>query len=358
MTFRTAPNRPPARRVFTLERLAACLGGFMLALSALAPAHAQNDTRGLSGLGKTVILPGSLDLKPDASDTASISGPGTEAAPQGSDNAYGAFQRGFFLTSLQLALPRAQSGDPAAQTLVAEIFAGGLGVTRNLDDAAFWYGKAANGGDPNAQMKYALLLMEGRHVARDEERALALMRRAADTGLPEAQFNTGQMMLDRNPGDAGILAALPFFEKAARAGVPDAQYVLADIYSNAVDIPAHKREMARSWLERAARAGHDEAALELGLWLIEGISGPKDYETGFFWMRVAANRSLVLAQNRLAYLYINAIGTRGDRIEAAKWYLLSRRAGLEDPALDVFYKGLSDDEKRAAVSAANAFHLR
>src|SRR4051794_21216035 len=42
------------------------------------------------------------------------------------DEAYGAFQRGFYLTALQLALPRAEKGDAKAQTLIAEIYARGL----------------------------------------------------------------------------------------------------------------------------------------------------------------------------------------------------------------------------------------
>ena len=40
----------------------------------------------------------------------------------------GAFQRGLYMTALNLALPRAEAGDPAAQTLVAEILSRGLGA--------------------------------------------------------------------------------------------------------------------------------------------------------------------------------------------------------------------------------------
>ena len=49
------------------------------------------------------------------------------------DDAYGAFQRGYYLTALSLALPRAEDGDTAAQTLIAEIYAKGLGVAQNLE---------------------------------------------------------------------------------------------------------------------------------------------------------------------------------------------------------------------------------
>ena len=64
-------------------------------------------------------------------------------------------------------LPRAEAGDPAAQTLVAEILSRGLGVARNEAEAAKWYQLAAEQGVPEAQFQYALLLLDGRFVKKD-----------------------------------------------------------------------------------------------------------------------------------------------------------------------------------------------
>ena len=199
--------------------------------------------------------------------------------------AFGAFQRGFYLTAMELALPRAQLGDPAAQTLVAELFAAGLGVARNMDEAAFWYAQAAESGDASAQFKYGVMLLEGRHVKADPAKAEELMKMAADAGNAFAQFNHAQALVSKKPGDAGILEALPYFEKAAEQGVPDAQYALAQIYSNTVGVPDEKRALARDYMEKAARAGFDTAQLDYAMWLIDGIGGPKDYENGFRWMK-------------------------------------------------------------------------
>ncbi|MEP3436737.1 MAG: tetratricopeptide repeat protein [Hoeflea sp.] len=272
--------------------------------------------------------------------------------------AFGAFQRGYYLTAMELALPRAQLGDPAAQTLVAELFAAGLGVARSMDDAAFWYGQAAEGGDASAQFKYGVMLLEGRYVEADKARAEELMKKAADAGNAFAQFNHAQVLVSQKPGDAGILEALPYFEKAADQGVPDAQYALAQIYSNTVGVPEEKRARAREFMEKAARAGFDTAQLDYAIWLIDGIGGPKDYENGFRWMQIAANRGNVVAQNRMAVLHINAIGTSGDPVEAAKWYILSRRAGYDDRSLDDFYQGLTEEEQKQAIDAANRFGKR
>ena len=271
------------------------------------------------------------------------------------DEAYGAFQRGYYLTAIDLALPRAQLGDPAAQTLVAAILEQGLGVARDAKAAAFWYGQAANNGDPAAMFKYALILMEGRYVKRDRKKADELMKKAADLGNASAQFNYGQTLVADMPGERGLKAAMPYYEKSAEQGIADAQYALSQIYLNVDGIEESKRARAREWLLRAARAGYDTAQLDIAIWLIEGIAGDRNLEEGFAWMKRAAESGNVVAQNRLSHLYVNAIGTRPNPVEAAKWYVLSRRAGLKDDALEDFYLGLNETQQKSALTAANKY---
>ena len=52
------------------------------------------------------------------------------------DLAYGAFQRGFYLTAFNEATKRAQQNDPAAMTLLGELYAQGLGIGRDDSKAA------------------------------------------------------------------------------------------------------------------------------------------------------------------------------------------------------------------------------
>jgi TPR repeat protein len=271
------------------------------------------------------------------------------------DAAYGAYQRGYYLTAMQLALPRAQLGDPSSQTLIAELQYAGLGVRRDLKSAAFWYGKAAEGGDAAAMFKYALILMAGQLVPRDKAKADEYMKKAADAGNPSAQFNWAQIVTSDHPGPDGLKLALPFYEKSAEQGIADAQYAVAEIYSALPDLPQEKKRLAREWMARAARAGFDTAQADLGVWLVNGTNGPRDFVRGFQWMQLAANRGNVVAQNKLSHLYIYALGTKPDPIEAAKWYVLSRRAGLPDPELEDFYLGIEDTQQKAAIDRANKF---
>ncbi|MBU1316688.1 MAG: sel1 repeat family protein [Alphaproteobacteria bacterium] len=271
------------------------------------------------------------------------------------DEAYGAYQRGMYVTALAKALPRAEEGDAAAQTLMAEMMSKGLGVKRDPKAAAFWYGQAAEGGDPAAMFQYALLLMSGRNVERDKDKADEFMRKAAEAGNSSAQFNWAQIVVSDNPGEKGLKLALPFYEKAAAQGLADAQYAVAQLYVAITGLPEEKQRQARVWLERAAKAGFDTAQLDMGLWLVNGVGGERDYDEGFQWLRTAAMRGNVVAQNKLAHLYINALGTRPDPIEATKWYVLSRRAGLQDPELEDFFLGIDEEQQKKGIEAANRF---
>ena len=335
----------------------------MFDFGALSGGEAVFSFRRLSrmlSVAAALTLTGGSALAQDAGSeaAAAVEASDAKAPADATVRAFGAFQRGYYLTAMELALPRAQLGDPAAQTLLAELFAAGLGVPRNMDDAAFWYGQAAENGDASAQFKYGVMLLEGRYVKADRAKAEELMKRAADAGNAFAQFNHAQILVSQKAGDAGILVALPYFEKAAEQGVSDAQYALAQIYSNTEGIPDDKRGRARELMEKAARAGFDTAQLDYAIWLIDGIGGPKDYDSGFRWMQVAATRGNVVAQNRMAVLHINAIGTLGDPVEAAKWYILSRRAGYNDRSLDDFYQGLTEEQQKQAIEAANRFGKR
>ncbi|MFC5385638.1 tetratricopeptide repeat protein [Aquamicrobium segne] len=267
------------------------------------------------------------------------------------DDAYGAYQRGLYKTAYNLALPRAQNGDPAAQVLLAELLARGLGVPLDARQAAKWYEAAAERGVPEAQFQYALMLLDGNFVPQDKKQAYALMQAAAEAGNALAQFNFAQLLVKENPEDLSL--AVDYYERAAEAGVADAQYALAQIYANGVGGRQQDDIKAREWLEKAARQNFDTAQLDLAQWFIEGRGGARDYKQGFSWMQLAANGGNVAAQNRLAKLYVAALGTDPDPVLAAAWYIVARRAGLIDPEMEGYLEGLTKEELQQSVQRAN-----
>ncbi|MGD9912638.1 MAG: tetratricopeptide repeat protein [Rhizobiaceae bacterium] len=272
---------------------------------------------------------------------------------QEADAAYGAYQRGLYRTAYNLALPRAEAGEPAAQTLVAEILARGLGVPRDEKGAARWYQAASEQGVPEAQFQYALLLLDGRLVPRDDKGAYALMEAAAEAGNLLAQFNLAQIIMKRAATEDALGKAAGYYQRAAEAGLPDAQYALSQLYAEGFAGKPKDEAEARKWLDKAARQGFDTAQLDLGSWLVEGRGGAKDESGGFHWLKVAAERGNAAAQNRVAKLYMYGVGTPPDNLFAAAWYILARRSGLSDPEMEDFMAGLTDEETKTALQRAN-----
>ncbi len=77
-----------------------------------------------------------------------------EASAFPPDYAYGAYQRGWFLTAFSLALDRAKTGhDPAAETLLGLLLARGLGVKQDLAAAADWYRLAGQRRRPRGALR-------------------------------------------------------------------------------------------------------------------------------------------------------------------------------------------------------------
>ena len=127
---------------------------------------------------------------------AAAAAPNRRAAPaRNADVAFGAYQRGFYLTALAEATKRAQQNDPPAMTLLGELYAQGLGVGRDDSKAAQWYKQAAALGDRDAMFALAMFNFEGRAGPRNPDEAARLLAGAAKLGHPAASYDLGLLYL-------------------------------------------------------------------------------------------------------------------------------------------------------------------
>jgi len=274
------------------------------------------------------------------------------------DEAYGAYQQGQYLTAFRLALPRAENGDAAAQTLIAIMYEKGQGISKSQEEATIWYGIAANSGNRDAQFAYALRLLKGNGVKQDLKQGFAMMQEAAIAEHPQAMFNHANHLIDNRPTSAGYRKALPFFEKAAQAQVVEAFYALAQIYKAGKTNGIQDPDKARVWLSKAADSGFDTAQVELAIEYLQGKNGPKDPEKAFGYFMQAAVRGNVIAQNRLAKMYAFGVGTDISPVEAAKWHIIASRAGLADIDLEQFLKTLDEDTRQLGLVQANKWRIQ
>src|ERR1700739_1803276 len=128
--------------------------------------------------------------RPPAAKPNRVAAPGEKTAPAAPagpppDMAYGAFQRGYFITAFSLATDRVTNdADPKAMTLLGALYAEGLGVPQDDRRAAEWYRLAAARGDSNAMFALAMFALSGRGGPRDRDASTRWPAAAAQIGHP------------------------------------------------------------------------------------------------------------------------------------------------------------------------------
>lgn len=249
------------------------------------------------------------------------------------DYAYGAYQRGYFLTALELALPRAEQGDAAAQTLIAEIYARGLGVAQNAERAAGWYQLASNNGDRLATFELGMLYQDGVGVPRNRQRAAELFTASAEAGYIPAKYNLALLHVEGVYADPNLTRAAELMKEAADAELPEALYDYGAMLLEGAGL-APDIEQGADYIRRAAEAGLADAQVDYATLLYLGQGVERDIEAAASWYGVAAGQGNVVAQNRYAKLLAVGEGVTLDLEEAAMWRALARRQGLTDPDLD------------------------
>ncbi len=267
------------------------------------------------------------------------------------DLAFGAYQRGWFLTAFSLALDRATQGDAAAQTLLGVLLSRGLGVKQDIAAAADWYELAGKAGDAEALYALGRLHFEGQGVKQDVTAAADLFRQAADKGHAVAARELGYLLLEGKGAEKNAMLAAAYLRRAASLGDMDAQYTLGGLFMEGVGVVADETQATR-WFAEAARNGHVGAQVEYGIALFNGRGVGKDEAVAAFWFRQAADADNPSAQIRLARLLSEGRGVDKDEAAAARWYLVAKSRGMEDGFLEEFISQLDPAVLEAANEAA------
>jgi uncharacterized protein len=142
------------------------------------------------------------------------------------DLAFGAYQRGYYVTALREALKRLETNrsDVAAMTLLGEIFTEGVGVRQDKVEAARWFELAGKLGGREAQFALGMAYLRGDGVPKDRALAIEWLSEAGAQNHSGALYNLGIMSLE---GVGDFAKAEAFFRRAADVGDADAAYSLA-----------------------------------------------------------------------------------------------------------------------------------
>jgi len=347
-------------RFFTVRRIFHCIGALVLmASSGAGPLHADSsswftrDTEAPQQKSLAAPTPGAPPAVKSGASEIKKNIPSSVPAT-GDDAAYTAFDQGQYLTALKLAEEAAQRGEPQANTLIARIYADGLGVQKDDKKAYEWYARAAQLGDIQGTFALGVMLAEGRGIQKDRKAAAEMFEKAALTGHAEANYNLGLLFLKGDGKPENPIRAFQHIRYAAEKGIPQAQYDLAALYQAGTGVDANALEAAR-WLARAAEQGLPVAQYDYAVKLLQGYGLAKDDPKLVTLMKSAAEKGISGAQNRMAYIYLEGIKTEKNPLEAAKWRLIAKKNGFEDKTLDDMVAKLPKAQRQKAEAEASAW---
>ncbi|GKQ53404.1 tetratricopeptide repeat protein [Bradyrhizobium sp. Ce-3] len=149
-------------------------------------------------------------------------------------------------------------GDAAAAYEVGVRFAEGKGVPANIDEAAKWYGRAAQAGVVPAMFRLGTFYEKGLSVKRDFDVARRYYVQAAERGNAKAMHNLAVLDADGGGKGADYKSAAQWFRKAADRGVADSQVNLGILYARGIGVEQNLAESFK-WFSLAAAQGDADA---------------------------------------------------------------------------------------------------
>ena len=172
-----------------------------------------------------------------------------------------AYDEGDYETALALWQSLASQGDPRAQYRLAQMFAAGIGVRKDVPVALRWLRQAAEQGSVEARYDLALRYSRGRGVRKDDAQAASWYGSLAEDGHATAQYLLARMYEQGKGVGEDASRAAYWYRRAAELGYLEAQAKLGVMYLEGQGVPRDPAQ-AWAWFDLAAARGHDAAAGE------------------------------------------------------------------------------------------------
>lgn len=113
----------------------------------------------------------------------------------------------------------AKGGNKYAQYIIAQLYANGEGIPRDMREAAFWYGMAADRGHLKSQNNLANMYMDGFGVLQNFNEAARWFQRAADQGNYLSMASLAELYQHGYGVDQDYEKAIRLYESSAKAGI-------------------------------------------------------------------------------------------------------------------------------------------
>ena len=211
----------------------------------------------------------------------------------------------------------------AALAALSHLYARGLGVARNEDEALRLAQKAAELGHGYSRVYVAAALLD-----EDIGAARSWLMKAAEDGYTPAYVHLARSFRREFADEPDPARAKRWYEAAAKEGSVAASLALAYMYRDGEFGEPDGREAARRF-SILAEGGSAHAKAALAHLYLSGNDLDRDVDRAFALYREAAQQGVTNAYIGLGYLYETGAGTDTDLAAAETWY--RRGAERDDP---------------------------
>ncbi len=153
----------------------------------------------------------------------------------------------------------ASEGDPLALHAIGERYADGIGIARDMGEAALWFERAAEAGFAPAQYRVANMYEKGNGVERDYGLAMEWYEQAAEQGNATAMHNLAVLHATGPTGKVDNETAARLFRAAAERGVRDSQFNMGILAVRGIGTEQSFAESYK-WFAIVAAGGDADAA--------------------------------------------------------------------------------------------------
>lgn len=182
----------------------------------------------------------------------------------GMDEGGVAFKAGNYRLAMREILPVARAGDAKAQAVVALMYEEGLGVSKDLAQAAYWYEQSAVNGRYESQHLLGMLHLSepSEGFQPDPDKAFFWIRKAAEQGNANSQLQLARMYQAGTGSPKNPRLAVTWLRAAADQGHKDAQFQLAMAYQLGQGVD-RSDDQAYFWMLVSSASGSQGAAQAL-----------------------------------------------------------------------------------------------
>ncbi len=161
-----------------------------------------------------------------------------------------AYEAGDYQSAITEWQPLADAGHPDSQFSLGLLYANGMGVPFDNEQALKWYRLAADQNHAGAQYKIAVMHANGWGVPRSDEEAFKWYSLAAEQGVSAAQISVAKMYSGGFGAEMNNVLAHKWFSIASELGDSNAAYKRDDVAARmtAAEI-AEAAVLAIAWME-------------------------------------------------------------------------------------------------------------